>query len=85
MADGIWINGRHEWVENAEAFALIIDEKLGREAADLFRSYLANGTGESAKSFIEEALAILRHVEGATGRDDNDLEYAIEILEELTT
>ncbi len=85
MADGIWIDGRHEWVESAEAFALIIDEKLGREAADLFRSYLKSGTSESVKDFIEEALDILRHVEGATGRDDDDLAEAIEILEELTT
>lgn len=85
MADGIWIDGRHEWVENAEAFALIIDEKLGREAADLFRSYLKMGTGESAESIIEEALDILRDVDGMTHCDDIDLSRAIAILEELTT
>lgn len=84
MPDSIWIDGRHEWVESAEAFALIIDEKLGREAADLFRRYLKMGASETAFDLIEEALDILRHVEGATGRDDDDLAEAIDILEELT-
>ncbi len=84
MADGIWIDGRHEWVENAEAFALILDEKLGREAADLFRQYLKIGIGESVKDYIDEALDILRLVEGATDNDDYNLAEAIELLEELT-
>ena len=84
MPASIWIDGKHEWVENAEAFALIIDEKLGRDAADLFRSYLKTCNPDSISSYIEEALDILRLVEGATGNDDYNLAEAIEILEELT-
>ncbi len=84
MPNSIWIDGRHEWVENAEAFALIIDEKLGREAADLFRRYLSTNSGESVRDIIDEALDILRLVEGATGNDDYNLAEAIELLEELT-
>ena len=83
MTHIIWLNGRHEHIESPEAFAQIINERLGSEAADLFKELTENNCGESVRSYIEEAVNVLRDVEPKDDESEGNLEYALDILDGL--
>lgn len=74
----IYIEGEGlRWVADEKEFALILEEKLGYEAAELFREYINN-----YHYAIGEALSSLDNVgEAVTERGNDALDEAIEVLE----
>lgn len=75
----IYIEGEGiRWVADEKEFAQILEEKLGYEAADLFREYV-----NTYHYSIEEALEALDNVETDSDDDDAALDAAKDALERV--
>lgn len=78
MSRFIYIGKEGFRVESEEHFGRILEEKLGRDAAELFKEYL-----NRYHYAIEEALDALDSVDGASIEDECDLSAAKDALERV--